>query len=49
MKVPVWIHRPDGTKRRGWLRREHTCTRACLRSEGRFTWCARYSYRAENE
>lgn len=46
--VPVWEHLPNGKRRRRWLKREHVCTRKCLRKQRMFglifSWCDRYSY-----
>jgi len=47
--VPVWEYLANGKRRKRWLTRDHVCTTGkggCLRMDGRFSYCARYSYAA---
>lgn len=49
--LKVWEHLPNGKKRKRILKRDHTCTNACLivaRGLGRlFYSCKRFSYRGD--
>ena len=49
MKMLVWEHLPSGKRVKRTLRREHVCTKKCLRVTRMFgldfPYCARFSYR----
>ena len=49
----VWYHSPTGGRRRKVLKREHVCTKKCLRVTRMFglsfPYCLRYSYREKGE
>lgn len=45
--IPVFEHLPSGKTKKRWLRRDHVCTTGrggCLRLNGSFAYCARFSY-----
>lgn len=46
--IPVWRHLPKGRARKTWLKHDHRCTSGkggCLRFDGSFSYCSKYSYR----
>ena len=51
--IAVWRHLKNGKRKAVVLKREHVCTKECLRivkDFGRdFSYCARYSYRKPTE